>query len=227
VSGPATCVGEPISWLLLERHALGELSGDERRAIDAHLAACPACASCLAETARPLPLPALAIPVRTRRWRFHGWSRRLLLAGTGAMAAALAVVLLARPPARWPTQPTVKGGAGAAIELVRERDGAVEHDARTFAPGDRWKVLVTCPAERLLFWDVAVIDGGGSPSFPLSPAAPLACGNHVPLPGAFRLSAANRAEVCLFLAADPIDRGSLPRPASACVQLRLDPARGP
>jgi hypothetical protein len=33
-----TCTGTPVSWLRLERLALGELSGDEERLVEAHLA---------------------------------------------------------------------------------------------------------------------------------------------------------------------------------------------
>ena len=42
------CIGEPVSWLRLERLHLGEISGPERARIEEHLAACRACAACLA-----------------------------------------------------------------------------------------------------------------------------------------------------------------------------------
>ncbi|MCA9675926.1 MAG: zf-HC2 domain-containing protein, partial [Myxococcales bacterium] len=43
----ATCVSEPVSWLRLERYALGELPGPLAREVAAHLAGCPACRACL------------------------------------------------------------------------------------------------------------------------------------------------------------------------------------
>jgi hypothetical protein len=94
------------------------------------------------------------------------------------------------------------------LDLVRERNGIVEPDATTYAPGDRWKVLVTCPTAQVQFWELVVVDGGQT-SFPLSPPAPINCGNHVPLPGAFRLLGAGWVNVCLVLASQPLDQIAL------------------
>src|SRR5262249_46288520 len=93
--------------------------------------------------------------------------------------------------------------------------------ATRFAGGDRWKALVTCPRERMLFWDVVVrgAEGGDvSVSFPLAPAAPLACGNHVALPGAFRIDGGGPVQVCLVLSEDPVDRAATGA-AAACKTL--------
>jgi hypothetical protein len=101
----------------------------------------------------------------------------------------------------------IKGGE-LTVTFVRERNGIVEHGATTFAPEDRWKVLVTCSMQQVLFWDLVVVEGENV-TFPLLPPAPIACGNHVPLPGAFRLSADHTVEVCLLWSGDPLDRAGL------------------
>ena len=236
---PARCVGEPVSWLALERQRLGELPTRRRRAVESHLALCAACAACLAEIDRPLALPALpagAVPPLSWGARLARRSRAQVWAPVGASAlAALAVVaLLARPKPgndellADATLPGSKGG-GIAVSLVRARDGLIDHDARTFTARDRWKVLVTCPSARVLFWDV-VVTQGATPTFPLSPSTPIACGNHVPLPGAFQVDGRTPATVCALLAEDPIDRAHLPTlavptlPGAACVTLQPAPS---
>lgn len=237
------CLGEPLSWLRLEQHRLGELSAADAAVVEAHLASCPACAACAAEAREPL---AFSLPtVVGEKGAFTGISRarprtwlRSWRAGisVGAVSAA-AVVALAfawvtgSPPAPGPrsgpvalgsreTLPGSKGGE-VAIELVRERRGDVEHGAHAFLAEDRWKVLVTCPAERVLFWDVVVEDGGQA-SYPLSPAAPLVCGNHVALPGAFRLSGLAAKRLCVVLSGDPVDR----RRFASGGPIDLDPEAG-
>jgi hypothetical protein len=234
----AGCVGEPISWLRLERHRLAELSAEESRAVETHLAVCAACAACAAETERPIALSPLPSPAARARpaartgnllrrlfgARPSAARPRLAFAGMGLGAIVVAMVAMAIVvgsrvgPAPGPGQepgpiavveqesvPGSKGG-DVAIDLVRERLGVIEHDAARFAPGDKWKVLVTCPGERVFYWDLMVVDAGRA-SFPLSPSAPIACGNHVVLPGAFRIEASTSVEVCLLLADHPLDRG--------------------
>jgi hypothetical protein len=120
------------------------------------------------------------------------------------------------------TLPGSKGG-DVAIELVRERGGDVVHGAHTFLAEDRWKVLVTCPVERVLFWDVVVEDGGQA-SFPLSPASPLACGNHVALPGAFQLSGVETKQLCVVFSGDPVARRRVT--AGGSIDLERDVAAG-
>jgi hypothetical protein len=74
----------------------------------------------------------------------------------------------------------------------------------------------------VVFWDVAVFDGGRA-SFPFAPAAPITCGNRVPLPGAFRLDGERPLQVCLLLSGDPIDRArvsAITTRAAACVPLQ-------
>ena len=212
------CTGEPISWLRLERYRLGELPASEHDAMRAHLDACVVCTACLSEVDRPLVLPPLDLPVESSLFLR---ARRALLGLSPAGAflrvafLGLVLVLLVHPIGKTakvshlPGQamPGIKGG-DVALELVRERSGIIEHDATTFAPEDRWKVLVTCPTDELLFWDVAVVEGAQA-SFPLAASAPIACGNHVPLPGAFNLTGGRTIHVCLVWASEPIDRRGL------------------
>ncbi|HEY4186029.1 MAG TPA: hypothetical protein VGP07_13225 [Polyangia bacterium] len=219
---PADCIGEPVSWLRLERYRLRELPAAVATEVEAHLAACPVCAACATETNQPLTFSAPVIAPATSRGgdRVGAWFRTRAaraVAGLAFAGVAAAVVLVARSIERpvpgsvalgvRDTLPGIKGGA-AAIELVRERQGVVVQGADTFGVDDRWKVLVTCPGERVLFWDVVVRDGARA-DFPLSPTAPLACGNHVPLPGAFRISGGDDTRVCVVLSSDPVERGRL------------------
>ena len=102
---PARCVGEPVSWLALERLRLGELPPGERHAVEQHLAACAACAACLAEIERPLNLPALP-PLPSPAQPATFWSRaRAAWRGAGRVriwAPAGVAVLLAVFAARAP-----------------------------------------------------------------------------------------------------------------------------
>jgi hypothetical protein len=205
-----TCVTEPISWLRLEQHAL---AADP--AVAAHLASCAACRECFAQLEGDrvvLPaLPAIAPRRRTRWW---------LLAVPALAAAAIGLVVL-RPAPR-PEIATVKGVGEIRLEVVRERDGAVSFDARRFLPGDRWKVIVTCPPDASAWIDVAVIETGAQVAdYPLAPAR-VACGNRVVIPGAFTITGHATNQVCARIAADRAPPRQLPRPGDegvACVAL--------
>ena len=152
------CTEQPISWLALEQHALGELPPVEAAAITDHLRGCPACQACAAritadgERVRLPDLPPLpAIPplrprlvppaARPKWWR---WS---VGATTGAALAVAAVVLLV---GRVGDSPRTRGGSAkgmaVSLTLVRERSGTIAEDPPGFLPGDRWQALITCPA---------------------------------------------------------------------------------
>jgi hypothetical protein len=216
----SACIGEPISWPRLERFAQG--GGADPAAAD-HLARCAACARCLDEIRGDLvALPPLAVPARAaRRW----WlAPAMALAG----AAAVALVLWRTGAGGGPGGPGGPGGEGredvarvkgvgeVVLGVVRERAGAVRLDARTYAPGDRWKVLVTCPPAASAWVDVAVYDAG-EVDHPLAPAR-IGCGNGVALPGAFSITGGRANRVCVRIAAGAApDRAG---PPDACVTLR-------
>jgi hypothetical protein len=102
----------------------------------------------------------------------------------------------------------VKGDA-IGFSLVRDDDERIAGTAGVYRDGDRFKAVVTCPPGARVAFDVVVYDVGGE-SFPLEPAPELACGNDVPLPGAFRLTGDTDETVCLVWAeGHPVDRGAL------------------
>jgi hypothetical protein len=209
------CTGEPISWLRLERYHLGELGPEERSRIDQHLATCPACKACLEriEGDDAVALPPLPAPMPVRR---VVRMRRPVLIGAvvATLAAAAAVVLAMRG-----SQPTdgervafqgarVKGD-GIAFSLVRDDGMRVDGAEGIYRDGDRFKAIVTCAPGAAGAFDVVVYDSSGA-SFPLDPSVGLACGNDVPLPGAFRLTGTGDETVCLvWNAGGSVDRTTL------------------
>lgn len=193
------CTATPISWLRLEQHAAG---GDDPE-VTAHLAACPACTRCLAEIRDDvvaLPPLAVAPPPRRRAW----WHVAL---PAFALAAALALVVWPRDPRR-DDRVRVKGVGEVILGVVRERAGAIRDDATTFSPGDRFKVVVTCPPAAAAWVDVDV-----SGDRPLPPAR-IACGNRVVVPGAFHLTGTAPNRICVRVAAASAPDATAPR---ACV----------
>ncbi|HEU4730803.1 MAG TPA: hypothetical protein VFT22_23065 [Kofleriaceae bacterium] len=193
------CIGEPISWLRLERFALGEPDP----AIASHLAACPACARCLEQIRGDVvALPPLVVATARRR---TGLARRWWLAPMFAAAAAAIVLLVVRlrpaPDAGFRDTIGVKGVGEVTLELVRERAGEIRFDAHRYAPGDRWKVVVSCPPSASAWIDVSVADGLTT-DHPLA-AARVACGNRVVVPGAFTLTGTRANRVCARVAAAP------------------------
>lgn len=229
----AECTGTPISWLRLEQYASGDLSSSERAAVATHLDACDVCRDCFDSIgARPVSLPTLR-PVLVERapwWRT--WAGLGAGAGLAAAAAAAIALLMVQRDAPGPGMPgrtaLVKGG-DVAIDVVRLRGAAVTHGARTHRDGDRFKVLFTCPASSEMFVDVAVFEDGGV-AWPLR-ASKLACGNRVPLGGAFATTGSRPMHVCVvydFRAPPQRSQLSAKRPPrdAVCVKLSADATRG-
>lgn len=190
----SACIDTPISWPRLERHA----SGPADPAVAQHVAACPVCRACLDEITRDVvALPVLAAAVTARRARWW-W-----VALPAFAAAALALLLVwPRAPERPGNVALLKGGGEVTLGLIRERAGAIREDATTFAPGDRWKVVVTCAPGRGTWVDVAVVEAGASTADHPLAAARVACGNRVVVPGAFELTGRVANRICVRVAAD-------------------------
>ncbi|CAN5860192.1 hypothetical protein BH11MYX2_BH11MYX2_19660 [soil metagenome] len=119
-----------------------------------------------------------------------------------AAAAAVVIFIVAkRPDGTVSTREDValvKGVGEVVLGTVRERAGTIADDAPTFAPGDRWKIVLTCPPAGEIHTDVTVteLDSNASADHPLAPAT-IACGNRVVLPGAFTLTGAHANRVCV------------------------------
>jgi hypothetical protein len=210
------CLGRALSWLTLELYHAGDLPDHERRGVEAHLSECPCCRSCLEriETDErqlpPLPVP---VPAPRRGWWRSRRNRLMLAAAVASAAAVLVLAVLLRPPpplgALPPSRVAGYKGGDLALALVRERRGEIQHHPTRFAPGDRFKALVTCPPTRPPLHGELVVYQDDGASFPLTPASPLACGNRIPLPGAFTLTSRASAVVCLVVGTSAPDRRDL------------------
>jgi hypothetical protein len=214
----ARCNGQPISWLLLERFALGELEHAEAQAVSAHLSACPCCQECFAsiQAGALKPLPALdfsravdsgpAWPL----WFTNFWQRPAWVATGLALATAVLMLIVWRPLHDRQNEghllPALKGGE-LTLTLVRLRDGVSDENPATFAPGDRFKALVTCDAQEPLEWTLVVIQSEEE-SYPFDDTPPINCGNRIPLPGAFSIDGDDKARICIFVS--PLERADLP-----------------
>ena len=180
----------PVSWLRLERYALGELDPVMRAEIQAHVASCSSCRDDLAQIngdVRPLPLLS-----PRRRWR---WA----LAGA-AVAAVLLVALRGAGP-------RLKGG-DLALNLVLERNGTAQRATGTFQPQDFIQVQLTCSHGQTPF--TVVVFEGDAPGVAVGQGA-VTCGNQRPLPAAFRATSPLPLGVCVSLTQDA---GPWPTPTS-------------
>ena len=190
-----SCVGTPVSWLRLESFAF---DGRDPSVRD-HLAECPACARCLEDIrGSDIELPRLVLPAEPRRKRNWLW---WLAPAMAAAAAAIVLLVIVRRPA--PSTPgeehvaRVKGIGEVVLGVVRERAGVIRDDVSTYAPGDRFKLVVTCPPEATVEVEVTVEDAGQIDR-PLAPAQ-IACGNRVAIPGAFEITGDRPNKVCIAI----------------------------
>ncbi|HUQ07132.1 MAG TPA: hypothetical protein VM261_31795 [Kofleriaceae bacterium] len=218
------CVGQPLSWLTLERHALAELGGAAAESASEHLEQCAACSAAFgsikADTRVLRALPALAAPAAADEAVHTGDGsrgddlarararRRQLVIGAGVFVAAAAALLLVvlRPKdtatGELAASVRVKGAGLVNMTLVRERDGAVAFDPLDVRDSDRWKVQLTCAPGGRATVEVVVYQGT-EPAAVALPAQPFTCGNDVVIPGAFRVTN-GAATICARLASDAL-----------------------
>ena len=213
----------PLSWLLLERYVLGELSAAERSTVETRLA------SSAVDRARvafilndrvelaPLERDTRLFPRRARSAR----GRTLLWLGSTALAAACALLVMrAAPlPAVRDAGTTHLKGGDVAVGIHGDLQGEAP---TTFREDERYKLFVTCPAHLRGSLHVLVFQAGAQYR-PLAEAPTFGCGNRVPWPGAFQLTGSDDADVCVSWAAD--DAAAAARRASdlgeraVCVRL--------
>jgi hypothetical protein len=225
----------PLSWLTLERYALGELPSDERDAIKSALAQDEMARAWLSQIEteqRTLPaLPPLLVDVTTSSKRHKGVrGARLFWSRAFVAAAALLLAILIGPfsddsrdgPSAIDhasrSAVAVKGGQ-LVIGLVRLRSGATSHQPKTFVATDSFQVLVSCPPRHRGVTLRAVIEQGGKRYYPWGRRIDgFQCGNRVLLDGAFSIDGKEDAWVCVKLEIAP-RAGSKP-PPRACARLR-------
>jgi hypothetical protein len=187
---------EPLSWLTLERYALGELSAEERAQVEAQLAESPVDRACLQEILEDrseISLPGPAPTARVTSLAQVRAARRGRWLALGAALGAAATILLMVRDRHAPAPYDGVKGSDVTLRLISDRQGA---EPRSFAAGERFKVEVSCPAQlgaslRLLIFQA------GEVFEPLPAPARFACGNRAPWPGAFALDGSAAAEVCL------------------------------
>lgn len=198
----SACVSQPVSWLRLERYALGELDADAAAAVEGHVVDCPACRACLTRIERD-DVALLPLPAAPRTHARAPWWRRWVPAGGAALVAAAAALLLivwlSGDRDREPRGGAVKGEA-LAVELVREHAGTTAADPALFRDGDRFSVRITCPPGA---GDVGLeVEQAGVVARPIAVPADFTCGNRVALPGAFRVTGTDPVQVCVVRGAE-------------------------
>jgi hypothetical protein len=201
---------EPVSWLRLELYRLGELAPDDAEAVERAIRTDLQTRECFESTAGPVrlnprpevpvdgdvPAPTLppGVPRRLRDALRSPWPT-LVFATAAAFVLYGSMRSATQPDGAPSSRFRVKGGE-VAIELVRERRGVVSEGPVSFAEGDRFKVRLTCPPSMTDTFEVLVIQEQDV-SRPLAPLGAVACGNGVPLAGAFSLTGSVPSSVCV------------------------------
>jgi hypothetical protein len=177
-----------VSWFELERYALGELSAEEKKAVELALATDPKARARLAEI-RGATTNEQA-PVKR-----EPWSIRLLAAVvTLSLAALVSRALLSGGVAR----DELSGAKGAALTLsvVRLHEGGVASDPQKLVLGDKYSLQVTCVPPRETTLNVSVRQDGNITE-PLGGDQAVRCANDVPVT-ALVFDSVSPAEVCVF-----------------------------
>jgi hypothetical protein len=208
---------EPLSWLTLERYVLGELSAAEKLAVERRLAVSAQDRACL-ETIRSdmTTLPALPVVKLRPKKRSYvpAWSM-----GLAAAAALLFIFLSPDQSKRDQTElPNRSKGGEVAIIIASEERG---RDVHSFGPGERLKVLVTCPATFQAAMRVLVFQD--KQRFEPLPPTPPKCGNLVAWPSAFELDGTGVADVCVTWSSEAIQARSAQELGAAATCVRLAP----
>lgn len=150
--------------------------------------------------------------------RRGGRARRRWIApvSLGVAAAAAVLLMLQKPNPRTPERGVVVrvepappatnpvGAMDAAtpvadvrLTLLREREGRVVEAPTRFLPSDRLAVRLTCRPGTDTNYRVAVFQSGRWSAPFADVGHEVRCGNRVRIPGAFRLSEATPASVCI------------------------------
>jgi hypothetical protein len=195
----------PLSWLALERHALGELADEEKKRVDDHLAECDACASLLKSIAKDNARPLRPLKKKKEEAKvvsLGAWLARPQIVAIAGLAVAAAIIfVIGRSPKNPdnldPGSDRIKGSTEVGFTLVREDEAVLPEAGGPYHDGERFKALVTCPPGLRGTFDLVVYEPNAPPSFPLQSTTDLACGNAVPLPGAFKLTGHDPLTVCL------------------------------
>jgi hypothetical protein len=112
-----------------------------------------------------------------------------------------------------------------AFTLVRDDGERISGPDGLYRDGDRFKAAITCPPGGGVGFDVVVREGDRE-SFPLAPVTHFACGNEVPVPGAFRLTGHADETVCLvWNESGAVDRSDSASLDSLCKHLSPAPRR--
>lgn len=192
----------PLSWLVIERYQIGDLPPSEHDSVAAHLRACSDCAALLAriEADDVRPLPALAAPKAKAKAKTtpaqHAVRITATLSGLALAAGIALMVGRSHSPGENIVAERTKGEE-VSFALVREDEAVFAEAGGAYRDGERFKAIVTCPPGRNLSFELAVFDES-KVSFPLPQNDRIACGNGVPLAGAFRATGHDRLTVCLF-----------------------------
>ncbi len=211
------CIAAPISFLALERFALGELESSRRTLVEQHLEACAACRAALAsinDDARALPplvlesAPAVApskVVENTQQTNVRSidsakrGSKNSVARWAGSAGAVIAlaagVFLFVRAGSKGDgmDRPSY-GEKGGSVVLSIVDEGGLE--TSTFEDHQRVQLLLTCP-QRLdnMTWNVSVIEDGVV-SHPVPVRTGVACGNRLPF-GTLALSGGEPIEICV------------------------------
>ncbi len=176
-----------VSWFELERYALGELSAEEKKAVEAELANDAKARARLAEIRGPSVSE--QAPLENR------WTLRLVAAAVTLALAALVSRALLKDEG-WRDERGGAKGDSLTLSVVRQHEGAVASDALKLVIGDKYSLQVTCvpPRETAL---IVRITQDGEVSEPLGNEQQVRCANDVAV-AALVFDSVSPAEVCVF-----------------------------